>query len=574
MERGITMKKFKKVFTVLTASAMISCAFMQNTSCFNRNSVQLTALAVSNGEKAGSSIQWDFNTSNNTLYITGKGRMNNFSSGKPLPWEEYKYQIQNVVISEGVSSIGDYAFSSFTALMNVSLPESVKFIGKNSFSFCTALSGIFIPDGVVSIGDSAFENCSALGVVRLPSSLTAIAPSTFKQCSALREITVPDGVKSIGQNAFENCVAMTAVDIADSVSSIGTACFNNCSAISSIKIPSSLTVIGERVFNNCRGLVNVDIPESVTAIKRSAFSDCPSIISIEIPMNVSTIGDNAFNGMRDIKAFDVDENNSCFTSEDGVLFDGEMKVLKQYPVGNGAERYTIPDGVTEIAEMSFKGAVSLKEIIIPDTVTSIDKNAFDGCKNLERIVLPESVSSIGINCMRDCDSLRELVVRNPQLNIQGAMFPVECSIYGDRNSEAIKFAEDYGRDCGSVQIWDRLHSDIGSQETTSPPEMTNLPEETTIPDDSVKGISGDVNSDGSVSIADAVAILSFIANPDNCSLSEEALKRADVYNYGDGVTSMDALTIQQVEAQIISADSLPIRQAINEDDDIPRFAVI
>ncbi len=68
--------------------------------------------------------------------------------------------------------------------------------------------------------------------------------------------------------------------------------------------------------------------------------------------------------------------------------------------------------------------------------------------------------------------------------------------------------------------------------------------------------SGDVNGNGKLDLGDALAILQYIANSSKYPLSEEAIKQADVYNTGDGITPMDALAIQQYDAGLI--DSLPV----------------
>ena len=69
---------------------------------------------------------------------------------------------------------------------------------------------------------------------------------------------------------------------------------------------------------------------------------------------------------------------------------------------------------------------------------------------------------------------------------------------------------------------------------------------------------GDANTDGKVSVADAVAILQYIANKDKYELKGQGLDNADCYNPGDGITAMDALAIQKYDAKVITA--LPVKE--------------
>ena len=64
---------------------------------------------------------------------------------------------------------------------------------------------------------------------------------------------------------------------------------------------------------------------------------------------------------------------------------------------------------------------------------------------------------------------------------------------------------------------------------------------------------GDANLDNNVTVADAVAILQFIGNKDKYALSDEAKANADCFNPGDGITGMDAIAIQKLDAKLISA---------------------
>ena len=106
--------------------------------------------------------------------------------------------------------------------------ELIKYLGKGG--------DIIIPDGVTSIGSSAFSFCSSLTSVSLPNSVTSIGFSAFHGCSGLISVTIPDSVTSIRFSAFLGCSGLTSVTIPYSVTSIDTWAFKNCSSLISVTI--------------------------------------------------------------------------------------------------------------------------------------------------------------------------------------------------------------------------------------------------------------------------------------------------------------------------------------------------
>ena len=190
------------------------------------------------------------------LTITGTGAMTNWDWDDP-PWYGLRESIKAVVIDDGVTSIGDYAFYNCIALKHVTLPDGVTSIGARAFADCSALKSVTIPDGVTSIGDYAFYNCIALKHVTLPDGVTSIGDGAFYYCKALTSVEIGSGVTSIGYGAFSDCSALTSVTLPDSVTSIGARAFANCSALTSVTLPDSVTSIGARAFANCSALKDV-----------------------------------------------------------------------------------------------------------------------------------------------------------------------------------------------------------------------------------------------------------------------------------------------------------------------------
>ena len=147
-------------------------------------------------------ITWNL-SEDGTLTISGTG---DIPGSGDAPWFSRSYEIKKVIIKDGVTNIGENAFSHYTALTSVEIPNSVTSIGESAFFLCTSLTSVTIGNSLTRIGNRAFETCTALLSVEFPNSLTNIEELAFENCFVLTSITIPNSVTSIGNNAFVNCV--------------------------------------------------------------------------------------------------------------------------------------------------------------------------------------------------------------------------------------------------------------------------------------------------------------------------------------------------------------------------------
>ena len=244
------------------------------------------------GGSCGANVNWILE--NGVLTITGNGTMNDYTWGTPALWMEYAALITNVVIEDGVTSIGDAAFYKCTGLTSIVIPNSVTSIGYEAFYKCTGLTSIVIPNSVTSIDDYTFCSCTGLTSVEIPNSVTSIGGYAFGYCSGLTSVEIPNSVTSIGNSAFARCDGLTSITIPNSVTRIWNNAFYGCTGLTSVTIPNSVTSIGSDTFNGCTGLTSVEIPNSVKSIGGFAFKGCTRLTSVEIPNSVTSIGEEAF----------------------------------------------------------------------------------------------------------------------------------------------------------------------------------------------------------------------------------------------------------------------------------------
>ena len=180
------------------------------------------------------------------------------------------------------------------------------------------------------------------------------------------------------------------------VTAIGDEAFYDCSSLTSVTIPDSVTYIGESAFSYCTALTSVTIPDSVTTIGSRAFERDGALTTVTVGEGVTSIGQWAFASCYGLTAIVVDTANSKYSSVDGVLFNKDQTILIQYPNGKTDASYTVPNGVTAIADWAFYNSHRyLTSVTISDSVTTIGADAFCWCDNLKSVSFGKNVTTIG-----------------------------------------------------------------------------------------------------------------------------------------------------------------------------------
>ena len=287
--------------------------------------------------------------------------------------------LTSITIPEGITSIGDDAFSNCSALKSVTwnakkcgdlsyrtfyyspysaltFGENVEYIpaylcyGQDSLRFVT------IPNSVDSIGERAFAYCDSLTYATIGESVTNIGDYAFAGCHSLPSITIPEGITSIGDGAFAGCTTLKSV----------TWNAKNCSDFNASRTPFY-------DYNSSPIITSFKFGESVEHIPAYLCYKMANLTDVSFGNNISSIGTHAFYGA----PWEPE-------GDDGVIYIG--KVLFKYKGTMPSNTsIVVRDNTTQIYENAFLNCTGLTSITIPESVKILDNSAFSGCSSLTSI---------------------------------------------------------------------------------------------------------------------------------------------------------------------------------------------
>lgn len=322
--------------------------------------------------KCGKNVSYSI-SDDGVLTISGTGAMNNFTYERDIsdcPWHGVRYALKKIVVKEGVTSIGSYAFSFDLSVTDVTLPSSLKTIGNDAFLGCHGLTSVVIPEGVTSIGAYAFWRCTSLQTITVPASATKFGDHAFdtreyydgSYHTQLTDIYY-GGSRQQWYDAGGGDAALTDVTVHFNGTTGDIIDGGQCgdSAFWKLDKDYTLTIYGT-------GAMYDYYPDD------NGYLTSPwinfDVKKIDVQEGITTIGAYAF----------------CYTVNATAL--------------------SLPDSLTTIGQDAFC-CYGGTEIVVPDKVTSIGDFAFNTCKNLQTITLPAGLQNIGI-CLIECDALKTI----------------------------------------------------------------------------------------------------------------------------------------------------------------------
>ena len=433
-------------------------------------------------------ITWTLDSSG-TLTLSGSGAMSDIESGYadgtgycPVDWTDedkyehmkwhynYKNSIKKIVVEDGITRIGQYAFYGCNNVTSISIPSGVE-VGAYAFASCTSLTSASIPDSVTFVGLSwningtcyAFKDCTQLKTLVIGKNVNLSTQAAFMDCTSLSDLTIGRGtvisstafkndsaIKTLtidtdtdwAYNAFQWCPNIRTVNITGSGSfdcvvydGNGYRPWAYSDKVSTVNVAEGVTGLDQGLFYcaNPSAITQVTLPSTLTTIGRLCFYNSTKLQSITIPRSVTNIGTDAFGNVN--ATFYVYENSYADTHLTNL--GKTVSYIQSSDPGetgdsgtNGEITWTLNDeGLLVISgrgKVPGFGADYFKtkviDLIIEDGITSIEDSAFWDFRILKSVTLPNSITSIGEQAFSGCYSLKSITLPNGITSIEERTF--------------------------------------------------------------------------------------------------------------------------------------------------------
>ena len=369
--------------------------------------------------------------------------------------------ITKIVLNDGITSIGEYAFYNnpwYNELSDefvidgdnvlikyngteseVIIPNNIKYIADSIFKNNTIISSVTLPDGLLSIGKKAFSGCTNLTALTIPKSVIEIGSNAIPSACVINAYQPSAGYnyrstnRVVLNNSFttgnetyyyiindDGCAEIigcttTSTEITVPteidgivVNKIGDYGFSGCTTLNSITIPSNILNIGKYAFNGCMGLVNATIPTTVHTVGDYAFNNCTGLVNVTISEGVQALGEGAF--------------YNCTSLIEAVIPD-TAAYIGSYAFYNCTSMVTATIGTMAefIGDYTFYNCSSLENVVIGYSVKTIGDYAFYGCA-LGRVSIPTVTTSIGRYAFAENAQMTRATLRKNLLTIGDGAF--------------------------------------------------------------------------------------------------------------------------------------------------------
>lgn len=423
----------------------------------------MVTVQAANSGSCGENVYYSYSAG--VLTISGTGPMTEYNNMDDVPWDSYRDWIEEVVVEEGVTTLGDWSIYNMPELRKVTLPQSLKRLETAVFCYCKSLSELTLPDSIEFIGNLAVTDLPELTRINVPDSLremggfeagnyteltnlqeVIIDPDhpyvkyqdgmliyrdngrLFSGCAASGDVVIPYGVTVIDDSAFINNNRLTTVSVAETVTEIGAMCFYRCENLTGVYLPGGLKEFGYEVFGACDMLSEVRFggtqsqwdsiefqADSMTSEDEGLALTNEILVTSSIPYDTSSSAADPVSS--DTPAVEVPEAPvpAAVPAEiRGVCGDAvEWEFVEYYDAETGEDQsylsiygygpmYDYFDG-TDAPWASVIG--NARQISVGEGVTAIGSNAFVGCENLNAMFVSFTVESFGERCLRDCPNL-------------------------------------------------------------------------------------------------------------------------------------------------------------------------
>lgn len=303
-------------------------------------------------------MSWSYDETKAVISVSGYGMVNDATNLTP-----YIKTAKKIEFKKGVTKIESNVFTNCGIVENVVLPDGFTSLGNGSFSFSKHLKSVNFPETLEYIGDEAFIDCSALEIGKIPKNVSYIGANSFADCDLIESFEideenpyytvvdgviftkdktelvmypagrgdesyqVPSGTVKIAPKAFSYNSSLFSITLPDTVSEIGNYAFYFCEKLQNIDLGKGLKAVGNYAFYGS-GIRDVILPFGVETIGSDAFKNCEFLTVVDIPGTVSQIGDDVFYGTDDtLKIKGYGALASACASDAGKTFEETVRIV-------------------------------------------------------------------------------------------------------------------------------------------------------------------------------------------------------------------------------------------------------
>ena len=381
------------------------------------------------------------------------GKMATYGMWNAAPWNGVN--VKKVVINEGVTTIGDYAFNGSMAT-EIVIPGTVTSIGQYAFCKCSKIDELVIPEGVTTIKANAFADMSVRKLT-FPSSFTTLSGAIFNTNTKISElvaaegcavsiseklvlgdsgknvlllldkenysgeVVIPEGITSINTGVFAGS-KITKVTVPSSITKLEANAFNGCTLLKEAVVGCNTSQNG--IFSGCTALTKVTFKEGVTTLTGKCFDGCTALETIELPKSLETITGNVIMTCTGLKNIVLAEDG-IFKLKDNMLIKNETEISLSITSAITGE-LVIPEGIKTIGDAAFSGA-EITSVKFADTVEELGEDAFYNCKNLKTVTFGTSdkLTTIGAYAFQ-ATAIESIVIPNSVVKMEKYVFG-ECA---------------------------------------------------------------------------------------------------------------------------------------------------
>ncbi|MBQ9661822.1 MAG: leucine-rich repeat protein [Oscillospiraceae bacterium] len=352
----------------------------------------------------GDHLHW-FVDADKALVIQGSGDIPDFSDASS-PWYAYRNDITSIVLPDGLTQVGSYAFQGCTKMKGIDFPKDIKSIGDYAFADCVALSAVNLPDHLNSIGNGAFSGCVGITRIKISSNVQVIGKGALEKRQTLTIVCDPE--TEAFRYALKNAIPYELTSNPISISpSTGTLIPGESQKIS-VRNLIAFSEPYETTYTSSDPSVAAVSQDGVVTVTRpyqygSTVSITVAVGPYRTAASFNVLGaDSTDQGScgpgatwsisSDGKYLFIKGSGGTIISMEGKAYSDQEWKKQKLKLRSTVEYLIIEEGIVSIEQDAFQDFTKLKKVVLPNSLQYIGQDAFSGAlENLDELHIPGNI---------------------------------------------------------------------------------------------------------------------------------------------------------------------------------------